>query len=431
MSAHPPAPIGVIVAVDRDHEPTVTARLSEAPDFTLVRRPADEVELLAAASAGMGAVVVLGREFPGLDAEVVRRLHGTGARLLGLGDDEEQFRAWGVRSHVSPWDPPEVFLAAVRDCAQSLAVPPRPAAPPQAAQTREPGPVIAVWGTGSAPGRSTVAAGLAHLLSSHGTSVVLIDADTVTAGQAAMLGIVDDAPQLAALCRRAASGVLTPELFSRHLTAISPRLHLVTGLSRASRWPEVRPALLSTILDAAAATADAVIVDIADRIDPDDEFADPHYDRHAATRAVLERADHTLLIAQADPLGIQRLVRLLETERGEALRDGATIVMNKARASAVGADPQTVIDATLSRFLGLGGCHYLPDDRTNVDAAVLAGQAITEHAPRSPLSRALGELAAALPGLPEPQLRRRDRSSKPTAARRVRLPRLRRRTMTT
>ena len=124
-------------------------------------------------------------------------------------------------------------------------------------------------------------------------------------------------------------------------------------------------------------------------------------------------------------------MRLLETERGEELRETATIVMNKARASAVGADPQTAIDATLSRFLGLDGCHYLPDDRANVDAAVLAGQAITEHSPRSPLSRALGQLAAALPGLPEPQLRRRDRSSKPAAARRVRLPRLRRRTMAT
>lgn len=426
MSQQPP--ISVIVAVDVEHEPTVSARLSESGDITIVRRPADEVELLAAANAGMGAVVILGRHFRGLDAEVVRRLHGTGARLLGLGDDEEQFRAWGVSAQVSPWDPPEVFLAAVRDCAQSLAVPPRPAAPPRIEQPREPGPVVAVWGTGSAPGRSTIAAGLAHVLSGRCASVVLIDADTVTAAQAAMFGVLDDAPQLAALCRRAASGMLTPELLSHHLTTVSPRLHLVTGLSRASRWPEVRPALLSAILDAAAAFADVVIVDIADRIDPDDEFADPHYDRHAATRAVLDRADHTLLVAQADPLGIQRLVRLLETERGEALRTTATIVMNRARASAVGAEPQAAIDATLARFLGLEGCRYVPDDCAAVDAAVLAGQAVTEHAPRSAAATAISALAEELPGLPELQLRRRGRRDR-QAARRVRLPRLRRRTM--
>lgn len=391
--------IEVVVAVDVEFEARVVAALGSIADIEVVRRPADEVELLAAGAAGIGDVVVLGQEFTGADAEVVRRLLGQGVRVLGLAEDPAVLAGWGIPTAVSPWATPEDLAAAVRATATAVPVPPPPAAPPSAPARRQ-GPVIAVWGTAGAPGRSTVAAGLAHTLGRTVGRTVLVDADTVAASQAALLGLLDDAPQLAALCRAASSGSVAAALH-RHVSVIDATLSAVTGLSRAERWPEVRPGVLGEVLTALSGEHACTVVDVSDRIDPDDPYADPHYDRHGATRAVLDRADHAVVVAAGDPVGLQRLVRLLETERGLAVRADCTVVVNRVRASAVGPRPEARIAATLERFAGLTDVRFLPEDRPAVDAALLAGRIVTESAPHSGLARAIDALAAALP-VPRP-----------------------------
>ncbi|MYM19632.1 DNA-binding response regulator [Brevibacterium sp. 5221] len=396
--------IGAIVAVDVEFEAGLVAALTGLADVEVLARPADDVDLLAAAQAGQGSVAVLSRHFPGADAEVVRRLLGSGAKVLGFGADAEVFARWGVRHTVSPWAEPEALAAALRDCAADLEAPPKPAAPPAGGSGARRAPLIVVWGTGSAPGRSTVAAGLAHALA-QSVECVLVDADTVAAAQAPMLGILDDAPHLAALCRAAAAGPLDAEQVGAHIVPLSQRLGVVTGLSRPERWPEIRPGVLAEVLGALAERAQCLVADVSDRIDPDDEFADPHYDRHGATRAVLDAADHVVIVAGAEPLGLQRLIALLAGERGQDLRERCTIVLNRVRAQAVGADPERRIAETLERFAGVVGATMLPDARPDVDAALLAARTVTEHAPHSALSRALRGLAAQLPvpGVAQPR----------------------------
>ncbi|MGW9827670.1 MinD-like ATPase involved in chromosome partitioning or flagellar assembly [Brevibacterium pityocampae] len=388
--------IEVVVAVDVEFEARVVSALGTIPDIEVIRRPADEVELLAAGAAGVGDVVVLGQHFLGADAEVVRRLHAHAVRVLGLADDPAVLTDWGVPTTVSPWATPEELAAAVRAAAAAVPTPPRPAEPPRTAGGGAPGPVIAVWGTGGAPGRSTVAAALAHTLARTAGPTVLVDADTVAASQAALLGLLDDAPQIAALCRAAASGG-TAAALARHVSAIDEHFAVVTGLSRAERWPEVRPGVLAEVLTALARAYTCTVVDVSDRVDPDDPYADPHYDRHGATRAVLDRADHVVVVAAGDPIGLQRLVRLLETERGIAVRDDCTVVVNRVRAGSVGPGPEARIRATLERFAGLTGVHLVPDDRAAADAALLAGRTLTESAPHSAASRAVTALAGLLP----------------------------------
>ncbi|GAA4285146.1 P-loop NTPase [Brevibacterium daeguense] len=392
--------IEVVAAVDVEFESAIVAKLAATPDIEVVRRPADDVELLATAAAGIGSVIVLGRYFTGVDSEVVRRLQGLGARVLGLAADPEVLSSWGIAACVSPWAGSEELAAAVRDCAASTVAAPPPEASPEPNAEAHRGPIIAVWGTGGAPGRSTIAGALAHILGDDGRSV-LVDADTVGASQAAMLGLLDDTPQLAALCRAAASGAVGGVL-SRHVSLVDERLSVVTGLSRAERWPEIKPAVLAEVLTALSAEYRRVVVDVSDRIDPDDDYADPHYDRHAATRAVLDCADHVVVAAAADPLGLQRLVRLLETPRGLAVRDDCTVVVNKVRATAVGQGAEERIRSTLLRFAGLEQVVLLPDERAVTDAALLAGRTVPESAPRSALALALGELAGNLPGASVP-----------------------------
>lgn len=397
----------IVVAVDVEFESLAVAAAGSGPGAEIVRRPADAVELLSIAAAGVGDVVLLSPHFPGVDADVVARLRAHGMPIVGLGDGGEPLTRWGVEHIVSPWAAGEEYSAAISAALESD---PQPAhaeadaeagSPPRSpsAPTRS-GEVIAVWGTGSSPGRSAVAVVLAHQLARAGEKTILVDADTVAASLAIRLGVLDDAPQIAALCRRSAGPGLGAEDIAECLTPIDRGLRLVTGLPRADRWPEVRGGVLVDVLDALAGEA-TVVVDVSDRIDPDDPFADPHYDRHQATRAVLDRADRTVIVAAADPVGLPRLVRLLESDRGAGLRERAVIVVNRVRESAVGPDPEARIAGVLARFAGVDDAVLLPDDPAVLDRALLDGRSPVETAPRSPFCTAVAErLLPRMPGAP-------------------------------
>lgn len=394
--------IDVVVAVDVEYEATVVAAVSGLPDAQVVRRPADEAELLALVAGGTGHVVVLSRWFPGVDADVVARMRDAGGRIVGFGSDTALFERWGIVHTLAPGATAEQTGAVLRDCADSVQAPPKPAQPPRSdTPASRAGSLTAVWGTGSSPGRSTVALVLAHLAARAAGRTTLVDADTVSSSLTPALGLLDEAPQLAALCRLVVSGAAhDPQLVAERLVEIEPGFEVVTGLSRADRWPEIRAGVLADVLDRLTARADHVIVDVSDRIDPDDPYADPHYDRHQATRAVLDRADRIVLVAAADPMGLQRLVRRLESDRAARHADQLVVVVNRVRTSAVGPDPHTRIRSVLSRFAGVEDLVLLPDDPATIDAAVLAGRSPLEIARRSPFVTAVDEeLLPRLPGI--------------------------------
>ena len=405
--------IDVIVAVDVEYEGAVVAAVSALRDARVVRRPADETELLALVAGGTGHVVVLSRWFPGIDADVVARMRDAGARIVGFGDDEALFARWGIGRTLPPGSDAARTGTVLRDCADAIQAPPRPADPPRTASDPQcTGEITAVWGTGSSPGRTTVALVLAHLAARAGGRTTLVDADTVSSSLTPALGLLDEAPQLAALCRLVVAGAAhDPELVADRLVEIEPGIEVVTGLARADRWPEIRAGVLTEVLDRLAARADRIIVDVSDRIDPDDPYADPHYDRHQATRAVLDRADRVVLVATADPVGLQRLVRRLESDRVQRHRDRLVVVVNRVRASAVGPDPEARIRSVLSRFAGVEDLVLLPDDPAAIDAAVLVGRSPVEVARRSPFVRAVEEhLLTRLPGAAlRPRARRTSR----------------------
>lgn len=394
--------IDVVVAVDVEYEATVVAVVSALPDAQVVRRPADETELLALVAGGTGHVVVLSRYFPGIDADVVSRMLDAGARIVGFGSDHAVFDRWGIVHTLAPGAGTEATSTVLRDCADSVQAPPKPTEPPRSDTSgTHAGSVTAVWGTGSSPGRSSVALVLAHLAARVAGRTTLVDADTVSSSLTPALGLLDEAPQLAALCRLVVSGAAhDPQLVADRLAEIEPGFEMVTGLSRADRWPEIRAGVLTDVLDRLAARADHVIVDVSDRIDPDDPYADPHYDRHQATRAVLDRADQVLIVAAADPMGLQRLVRLLESDRAMRHKEHTVVVVNRVRTSAVGPDPHTRIRSVLSRFAGVDDVVLLPDDPATIDAAVLAGRSPVEVARRSAFVSAIDdELLPRLPGV--------------------------------
>ena len=70
------------------------------------------------------------------------------------------------------------------------------------------GRVIAVWGPTGAPGRSTVATGIAVEAAAAGVPTLLVDADVYGGVLASAFGLLDESPGLAGACRQAANGRL-------------------------------------------------------------------------------------------------------------------------------------------------------------------------------------------------------------------------------
>jgi Flp pilus assembly CpaE family ATPase len=265
--------------------------------------------------------------------------------------------------------------------------------------------VIAVWGPTGAPGRTTTAITLADELARLDQRSLLVDGGVA----AAVLGLLDESPGLVAACRQAQSRRLDVEGLAGLCWQVSDQLRVLTGISRADRWPELRSTALRSVLTVARALADYTVVDVGFALETDEELS---FDtlaprRNGATLAVLEEADLVLAVGSADPIGVQRLVRGLGELRAVAIDTPVWIVLNRVRRSAVPGNPEVELNAALRRFVGQTCAALLPYDLIGLDQAAAAGQTLAEAAPASQLRAAVTGLAEAICGAPAPRRGRR------------------------
>lgn len=405
-------PVPLLIAIDAEHERRVVELLASRPGEVLVgRRPADEVELLSAAAAGHGSIALITPYFPGMTRDVVLQLHAHGVRVLCLGVAEGA-RSLGADAVVPVDAGAEDLLAALRDLPPDPVLPPRPASRPR---PQGPGRILAVSGTAGAPGRTSVAIGLAEELALNGHRTILIDADLAAPSVAPALGLLDEASALAALCRLAGRESLAPGGVAGHLASLDSGLGVVSGLAKPERWLDIGPAAIEEVLAAAAREAAFVVVDTAHRQPGPAETVGPS--REAVTDVVLAAADEAVYVAGGEVLGMQRLILALAAEEPPR---ADRLVITRVRTSAAGRDPERSIVHALERYAGgVAALRLVPDDRPAYDAALLAGQTLAECRPRSPARQALASLAAEIGGpaaTPRPGSGRRSRPGRGSAA---------------
>jgi MinD-like ATPase involved in chromosome partitioning or flagellar assembly len=389
---------------------------------TVVRRCVDVGELLAAAATGTGQAALLSAELRRLDGDAIARLAAAGVAVVGLveaGDDRaaDRLRQLGVAWVLPADSPPESIAQALREAVAAGGddpgrgvADPRAALPavgkPDAAEDRPAGPgrVVAVWGPTGAPGRTTVAVGLADEAARLGVSTLLIDADVYGGVVAQVLGLLDESPGLAGAARLAGGGTLDVAALVRLSWAVRPQLRVLTGLARPDRWPELRPRAMTTVLEEARRLAALIVVDCSFNLEDDEELS---YDmaaprRNGATLAVLDAADTVLCVSGADPVALQRSVRALDELRDALPGVDPVVVVNQVRRGPVPGDPRTEIAAAVERFSGREVAFFLPADRAAADASLASGRTLAEVASRSPLRMALRSLAAAVAGVAAP-----------------------------
>lgn len=259
--------------------------------------------------------------------------------------------------------------------------------------------VVTVWGPTGAPGRTTIAIGLAAELAARGQSVCLIDADTYGGTIAPALGLLDEAPGFAAACRLAGSDSLDLAELDRVGQAVGRSGHgefmVLTGIGRPHRWPELSATRVTSVIERCRVWRSIVVIDAGFNLESDEEvssdLAAPR--RNAATIAALRAADHVVAVGAADPLGLARFLRthadLIENLEGPSLQ----VVVNRVRASVLGIDPHGQVRQTLDRFVGVRDAVLIDDDPGAADAALLTARPVTQAAPRSRLALGIAQLA--------------------------------------
>ena len=267
--------------------------------------------------------------------------------------------------------------------------------------------VIAVWGPAGAPGRTTIAIGLAAELAGRGLPVCLVDADTYGGAIAPALGLLDESPGFAAACRLAGSGSLTADELDRvaqraplgsTLRGTHGELRVLTGIGRPHRWPELSAERVTSVLEECRAWRPIVVVDTGFNLETDEELSSdllaPR--RNAATIAALRAADDVVAVGTADPLGLARLLRTYPDLLDVVLTTSVRVVVNRVRSSVLGLDPAGQVRQTLDRFGGVSDAVLIDDDPHAADAALLTARSVVDAAPRSALRAGIAELADVL-----------------------------------
>ncbi len=378
----------VIVALRGRGEASLVQAIEAYEGLVVARRCADLAEAIAASTAGLGEVLVVSDQ-PRLDRSIVKSLRRKKVTLIGVPTSEEEKKrllALGVGS-VAPVgaEAADVVATIVESIADPIEVNAAPAAAP------EEGAIVAVWGPTGAPGRTTVAVNLASELSPS-TSVLLVDADTYGGAVSQALGMLDEAPGVAAVARVALRGGEIADAIHRYAIEVRPGLAVMGGVSQPNRWREIPSAAVEVMLHTFRTEAAITVVDCGFGIEGGDSPSSGP-GRDDATRAILEGADLVVVVGSADPLGIQRLVRAL----GD-LSDGfpgtrTVVVANRVRSSVCGSRPAQAVADVLARFASVSEVWMIPDDPKACDAATLAGQTLVERAPRSSVRRAIQAVA--------------------------------------
>lgn len=446
---------GVLLALSGDDAPLVRSLDATGSGLRVVRRCADLPELLSAGLAGLAYLAVVDAAFADVDRTVLDRLgragmHGVllvadpdrapvlddGWVTMWRGADPQQIRSRlqglvrqdgalalpasarpedvvttpaGTTSPPAPTDPwveqwEETWRTSVGDddddigslpWGGSLPGGPAPGRLPAGSADGRPGQggrLVVVWGPHGAPGRTTVAASLAHGLA-RGGQALLVDADLEAPSLVQVLGMPEDSSALATAARLATHARLDAEAFERILAPAGPGTRLLSGLGRGGRWRELPPASMAEVWRRCRQTAPWTVVDVAggQAVDDVDDFTlEPG--RTAMVAALLKEADVVVVVGAGDPVGVRRLIAHLADAETGTWRRRVEVVVNRVRASVAGPSPERAVREALGRFGGVANPVLLPDDQASADRCLLEGSSVLEGAPGSALGAALAVL---------------------------------------
>lgn len=240
----------------------------------------------------------------------------------------------------------------------------------------DPGPIsggsVCVWGPEGSPGKSTLALSLACELAMSGRRVLLVDLDTYSSSLAAMLGINDPPPGLAAAARLVGQGRLDGEQFDRLAVEYQVgrgTMSILTGLGSQARWPEITAEKTQGLVAAALQNYEYVILDLATPLEPGLKQVGGIVERNVATRTALQICATVIAVIAADQIGVKRFCD--SYEQLCQLARAPILVANRLRSSALGVRAQQQVEDAIMEFCSQDIRWFIPEDRLACDRSVL------------------------------------------------------------
>ncbi len=354
-----------------------------------VRRCVDVSNLVLEARATAARLVVLDSEFPRLDSAVVDAIAQHGVKVVGISANAAGLRrleALGVGSvvPVTPTDPGSA-VEPLRDhwinAVRGTAGPTTPTLQANADASDVGGRLIAVWGPPGAPGRTTTAIALAQQLSSEGSEVLLVDADTTSPGIGPALCMEPDGSGLIAACHHGERGTLDVGVLARLARAVDDQLRVLTGISHVSRRVELRAAAMSRLWQTSMLLAPMCVVDVGGCVDDgslalDADVADfgINSSGHTAAVTALGVADELVVVSSCEPNAISRLLSYLPAIRSLAPSARLRVVVNRVRTPLVRTSSAAQeLRQFVETHTKADNVVLVREDRQAIDAAIARG----------------------------------------------------------
>lgn len=255
------------------------------------------------------------------------------------------------------------------------------------------GKSIAVWGTPGS-GKTVIALNLAMELALLGHKVLLADLDTKGPSLSAYLGNPAEKSTLTTALRLAEQGRLDSEQLlgiTEPLEAEGLSLRFLAGLRAPVRWIEISTRKLEVLNKVVCETFDFTIFDLSSDLETGLIRADSESFRNSATEYLTSNCHKSLVVFQADAVGINRLIWSLQDFSGHPL-----VVANGCRNSVLGKHYKSQISEVLERFGQLRVDRWLPWDQVAFDAGLLRGQPLWLASRSSKGREALRDLAQLL-----------------------------------
>lgn len=390
----------LVLAGGAPWESAALAIVGRSRDFVVLKRCVDVADLMAAATTGQADLALVALEVPGLDLIAIDHLRRHRVRVVGV-DAGEAALGQGARARrvdvvarlaASEIDRVVEVLSADSEPDSTGSAGPSPIRDeePHTDPGQQPfGRVVACWGPYGAPGRTTVAIGIAAELARREWSTLLIDADPWGGAVAQQLGVLDEVSGVLAASRLNSTRDLARR-FADVQRGLGKHLRVVTGLPRPDRWPEVRPGTIERLCELGSRSGQ-VVLDTGFSLEGEPwRDGESRPGRNTMTLAALDGSDQVVVVGSADPVGLARLARGL-TELAEVAPDVVPrVVLNRMRPTL--AWPEKEIAGLVSGFGRIEAIHVLPEDRRGVDAALVRGGFVTQ----GPLAKAIGTLVDAL-----------------------------------
>ena len=252
---------------DQPWQLEVMSNLNDHPQIKIKRRCIDSVDLMSGVHLGLANKIVLSSDFPNLNLAMV-----TGAKKLGcdiygicLQDDiesVERLQSLGITNNyiLSSNEVTKSLKNLINELINFTEI--DNFSNEIENQTSIPG-LISVWGTNGSPGRTSVAINLAFNLARRNSATLLIDLDAVAPSIAASLGLVSEVPGISSVVHDAIKGRLNTESIEKNVIQVDRSLHVLTGISNAKRWPELRTEGLLQVLKFCSGIYQNIVCDLS------------------------------------------------------------------------------------------------------------------------------------------------------------------------